>query len=348
MKKRGIAVIIAAGLVACTAFAGEAIDEVISDAEIFFDFQDAPNALENEVESHFEDDIFVENGEETEMEFDADSEWKGDSETVGILSALSVAVDAAEKPEKRLEIIREVASFEEEYNMAPDTRAQFGQWIAEGRDYRLLMYIYEFWTTTNEDISIIVDIYDMFTRNYYEGMRLPDNKTMWFEGIFNTLTDNKCGTIESDDIDHYMEAGLDLYDIKLAERVSRAGIKQVHEILDDRATGISWVEIAAEIYNMPELLSYPEMDLMTLQGVLTLSRITGDNAEVILAKTESTTVWDILEQHMYESRRKADNAIISAGLWEFDSPEEEAMVMKAVSGGTEPVKALINIKQEAE
>lgn len=341
MKKRNILIILVVLLIAGTAFASPWLTP---DVEMELEFEDVPNWLSDGVEIF--DESIIENIEIYDDEDIGDNrEWKISDETIRILSTLSEVVDVTVENKSRFQIIREIASFEEEYNMDQSTRAQFRQWIAEGKDYRLLMYIYEFWMTTNEDISIISDAYDMFVQNYDEDMRLPANKSLWFEGIFNTLTGNKFGKITLDDIDTYMDAGLNLSDIKLAERISRAGVKNVHEILDDRTNDKTWSSIAAEIYDMPELLSYPELDIITLQDVLTLSKITGEKADVIIAKAETGSMEETMNQHLIESHRRADNMLIVAGLWEFNSPEEEKMVINSISNGIEPVKALTNAKR---
>ena len=339
MKKRNILIMLAVLLIAGTAFASPWITP---DVEMELEFEEVPNELGDGVEIL---DEFFDIGNEFNEDIADISEWEINDETVSILSTLSEVVDVTVENKSRFQIIREIASFEEEYNMDQNTREQFEQWLSEGKDYRLLMYIYEFWITTNEDISIISDAYDMFVRNYDEDMRLPANKSLWFEGIFNTLTGNKFGKITSDDIDIYMDAGLSLSDIKLAERISRAGVKNVHEILDDRTNNITWSSIAAEIYDMPELLSYPELDIITLQDILTLSKITGEKADVILARAENSSMEEVMYQHLIESQRKADNTLIIAGLWEFNTPEEKKMVMNAISDGFEPVKALSNAKR---
>ena len=347
MKKarKNVLIVLVLMLIAGTVFANTSIEELTDDVEVVFDFEDAPNELEEGVDSRFEEDFSYENEESYTDEFDTDNNnWEEGGEAVILANSLAAAVDMVAERENSFQMIREIASFEEEYNMDINTRKQLEQWIAEGKDYRLLMYIYEFWTTTNEDLSIIGDVYDMFVRNYDDEMRLPNNRALWFEGIFNKLTDNKFGKIKSDDIDRYMGAGLSLSDINMAERISRAGVKNVHEILDERANDKTWISIVAEIYDMPELLSYPELDIISLQDVLTLSRITGETADVIITKAENSSIDELMDQHLAESQRKADNALIIAGLWKFNTQEEKSMVMAAVSKGIEPVVALGDAK----
>ncbi len=299
MKKEKLIVIIASCLVFTTAMANTEFGEKTQDAidsglEMILDFTEVPSELENENDKASVD---------TELVFN-------ECQYADLVNTVMTMVDEENTDTAAIQM----ASFAEEYNMNAETIDKFKQWIAEGKDYRLLMYIYEFWLTTNEDIDMVGDAYDMFVRNYDEDIRLPSNKDLWFEGIFNSLTGNKYGTLTYDDVDNYMEAGLDIDEIKYAERASRAGRLTVTEILDEKVSGRTWSDITAQIYDMPEIQDMDELDVYSIQDVLTYSKITGESADEIFNKAEGSSTSEMLESYFLKKRQNAFQALKSEGI----------------------------------
>ena len=121
MKKRNILIMLAVLLIAGTAFASPWITP---DVEMELEFEEVPNELDHRAE-------VLDEGLGIDTEFNEDiaenREWEINDETVSILSNLSEVVDITVENKSRFQIIREIASFEEEYNMDRNTREQFEQ-----------------------------------------------------------------------------------------------------------------------------------------------------------------------------------------------------------------------------
>lgn len=330
MKKQKIVTIAAAVLIAGTALAETPIGEAVLDTidtgfEAILDFKEVKGDNEEILPEIISPDEIV-LVEETDLIIEEDT-LDSESEVPVLAMALSLAGDS----EYDIETIRDLAVFEEEYNMDEEAKELLSQWISEGKDARLLMYIYEFWITTNEDISIIEDVYDIFAESYDEDMNLPSNKDLWFEGIFNTLTNNKYGKLTSEEIDEYMNRGLSIDDVKMAERVSRAGKLTVQEILNERVDSKAWSDIAADVYNIPEIGGKTSLEIENIQDILTLTKITNESVASILEKAESASFSELINEHFKESRIKANNKLEACGLIESANEENFAAADESVS-----------------
>lgn len=110
--------------------------------------------------------------------------------------------------------------------------------IYDGADIEDIILIHKFWLTTSDNVSIIGDIY-----------ALKDNidDTYWIEEVFNQITNNKHGVLDSNGIKEYMDKGLVVSDIHTANEMCRAGVLTINEILDMRVDGVSWNEIVKNI-----------------------------------------------------------------------------------------------------
>lgn len=254
--------------------------------------------------------------------------------------ALIMALKEKKNAEMDFDTLQELACFEEIYNLGDTEKTRFVSWINSGKDIRLLMYIYEFWLTTEEDFSIIEDVYDMFVDGYDPEMRLPSDKDLWFEGLFNFLSGNKYGKLTTDVVEEYMNKGLKLDEIKMAERMSRTGRMAVNEILEKKSAGTEWSDIAAEVNNIPELHGRSELDIEELQDILTLIKITGKAAPEILQECKNSSTAELLENHYKKSSMRANAKLIANGLWQYDSPEVEASAKEALNLGMAPLDAL--------
>ncbi len=322
MKKRNITAIIAAFLVAGTAMAetpiGEKADEIVSGGfDVILDFEDVGGETVEEIPMQIPieevEEVPVSDDGEIEEEIIADKDVEPDFILTMAVSENSAAQD--------VESIRRMAVFEEEYNLSPEEKEEFVKWISSGMNAELLTYIYEFWLSTNEDFSMIKDIYDVFVDSYYEGMQLPHNHDLWFEGIFNTLTGGKCGRLTAEEIDEFLSNGISIGEIKAAERMSRTGILTVNEILSERTENVSWNEIAAEVYDIPILKNETELALDNILDLVSLTRISGKGAEEILEKSKATSIEDFTKEYFQESRIKADSKLKESNIIESAIPE---------------------------
>ena len=93
----------------------------------------------------------------------------------------------------------------------------------------VVMDICYFWLDTNEDISVIEEIYAL--KELY-------HNNAWIENAFNRVTEDRCGVLDEDDIEAYFQKGI--------------GVKEIQEILDMRLSGKCFAEIASLIHGISQ------------------------------------------------------------------------------------------------
>ncbi len=144
-------------------------------------------------------------------------------------------------PEKS-ELLRKTALFMERNCVSDKQFKLMEQMILEGCDVPTLTGIYSFYLTTNEDVTIVRDIYDYV----WDGEPI-ENGGVLFEEAFNELTDYKCGVLTKEEIEGYLEKGLTIDDIAEANILSRKGVLKINEILDRIIAGEDWKDIGETI-----------------------------------------------------------------------------------------------------
>ena len=120
--------------------------------------------------------------------------------------------------------------------------------LDKGTTIQSLAQVYDFWLTTSEPFSIIEDICALEERYFSE---------FWYENAFNALTNDKCGVLDSKDIDEYKEKDITAEQILAANTLCRKGKYTITEILDMAVNGRDIEDIACEVY---EIDSLPEAD----------------------------------------------------------------------------------------
>lgn len=128
------------------------------------------------------------------------------------------------------------------YNLSDQEMDYLYGLVIDGKNPKDIVSICYFWIDTNEDITIVEDIYDLKWRYKTE---------TWVENAFNYVTENKCGVLETEDVNEYMKKGLSEADIVSANVLCRKGVLTIQEILDMRLKGISFAEISAVINKIP-------------------------------------------------------------------------------------------------
>ncbi|MDO4562768.1 MAG: hypothetical protein Q4C12_02925 [Clostridia bacterium] len=140
--------------------------------------------------------------------------------------------------------VSKTAVFMSKYCRDSEERAYFSSLLAQGRDFKTVSQIYQFWLTTNEDIGIIEKIYDMV----YYGEEIANSAAdAIFEEAFNELTDNKCGALTREQIENYITQGVSVDDIRNANLLCRQGVKTIEEILDEYAATKDWNAVVSDI-----------------------------------------------------------------------------------------------------
>lgn len=121
--------------------------------------------------------------------------------------------------------------------MEPDEMDYIANLIIQGYDPMTVMDICYFWQDTNEEISIIEQIYEY---KYLRGMT-------WIENAFNCVTNDKCGVLTEEDVENYAKQGVTLDDISAANKLCRKGVLTIQEILEQHQAGKTFAEIAAYV-----------------------------------------------------------------------------------------------------
>lgn len=112
----------------------------------------------------------------------------------------------------------------------------------EGYDLGRLMKVSEFWLDTDEEKELIKDILD----------ELPEDKEKIedsdIEEAFNDLTSEKGGALTYDEAKMYIEKGLSLKELYIANTLSRKGVYKIEKILDKKIEDGSFNKTMKEIY----------------------------------------------------------------------------------------------------
>ena len=168
------------------------------------------------------------------------------------------------QPEVINDLIFDYAYIVQIYSKSDEELNYIDSLVYNGAQISDIIEIYEFWLTTNEDISIIEQIYNLkgeITENF------------WIEEAYNQITENKHGVLNSADINDYINKGLKITDIRTANELCRKGVLTIQEILDRLVNGNTWDEIISIIESGNQnvttvddaavILSASDMSLMT-------------------------------------------------------------------------------------
>lgn len=155
-----------------------------------------------------------------------------------MLLALEAAID---NPIEYNNVVYNYEYLRKVYKLTDEQLGYIAGLIADGRDAMTVMGICYFWLDTNEDISIIKDIYDI--KDNYE--------TSKFENAFNYITNDKCGVMTDEDVEAYIAKGAAIEDIQTANKLCRRGVLTIFEILDRYLAGESFAALSAEINGIP-------------------------------------------------------------------------------------------------
>ena len=160
------------------------------------------------------------------------------AETMSLYDQMIQALEATvENPNTYNDIIYNYEYLKQVYHMEPDEMDYIANLIIQGYDPMTVMDICYFWQDTNEEISIIEQIYEY---KYLRGMT-------WIENAFNCVTNDKCGVLTEEDVENYAKQGVTLDDISAANKLCRKGVLTIQEILEQHQAGKTFAEIAAYV-----------------------------------------------------------------------------------------------------
>lgn len=242
------------------------------------------------------------------------SEKSGDVEAY-IQKCAKISDNAAEKYDD----IYDYAYFVIKYDIKGSDLKYINSLLDDGAPLPCVSGVYKFWLTTGEDISIIGDIIGLKDDFWGNG---------WIENAFNSLTDNKCGVIESmEELNSYIESGLTYQDIYNANILCRRGKKTIQEILEMKSSGKSWSYInkringsildAINIFDSDNGYFEPENN-----GIFNL---TGDIKSVAVSESDVTETAKKLKEARVELEEeisgKIHSYLLSQGINSLESKE---------------------------
>lgn len=138
-----------------------------------------------------------------------------------------------------------VYSMTAEYGMTDEEAAYIANLVNNGYDLSWLLDIYAFWTTCDDDISIIKSMYDSAVNNDINGR-------YWEEDAYNIVTNRKHGELSVDEIMAYLDKGLSIDDVRQANVLSRNKDYTISEILDEVVGGKSMDEMKKDVFGSNE------------------------------------------------------------------------------------------------
>jgi len=113
--------------------------------------------------------------------------------------------------------------------------------LENGTTIQSLIQVYEFWLTTDYDISMVEEICALEDEYFSE---------YWYESAFNHITNDIHGVLKYDDINYYRDLGVSDDEILAANVLCRKEGQNIFDILDGVVNGVSIEAQAMEIYGV--------------------------------------------------------------------------------------------------
>lgn len=242
------------------------------------------------------------------------------------LVRVAQAVSAAE-PETRRQTkeITRYANWVKVYHPTQEQQNEISQMIANGADVDILLDICIFWEDTNEPFSLVSQLYN--NRPEDEILAEFTDNLLWITGLYDKLKGKENEALNREEVMEYVNQGLSLSDILVADRISRAGA-DIREVLADRTEGQSWQEIILpETANISAFgLEAEETEAFEIGGndlldSLILSRKTGiPAADFLQAAQEEDGM--VMSAYETEQTKNTMDELLNIGLIEL---EEEVL-----------------------
>lgn len=168
-----------------------------------------------------------------------------------------------------------VYSMTAEYGMTDAEAVYITNLVNDGYELSWLLDIYAFWTTCDDDISIIKTMYDAAVNNDINGR-------YWEEDAYNIATNRKHGELTVEEIMAYLDKGLSIDDVRQANVLSRNRDYTISQILDDLVGGKTIDGIKKEIYGSDENKPAESLAIEQKHG-----KVSSDKAKKAYVKSDS-------------------------------------------------------------
>lgn len=159
--------------------------------------------------------------------------------------------------------------------------------VDQGYDYERLMEIYQFLALTNDDLTLMKQIYDMSAPAF--------EVEHWIENAYESIKNIQ--SLKFEDVATYVNQGISIDEILFAYQLSLRGNCTERQILDERKNGASWVQLAqdaGEWGTMQLSAAAEELDVSAVSNIVNMARITRrspsellDIGETVMIKQEA-------------------------------------------------------------
>lgn len=113
--------------------------------------------------------------------------------------------------------------------------------VKDGADLSKIIDIYTFLQNSNASLKYIKDM-------YYYGKNIDFYGRYWIEDAFNYCSGQKEYELSMEEVQKYINEGMSIEDIRVANIISRSEVKNIRELLEEKQSGKIWGEIIAETY----------------------------------------------------------------------------------------------------
>ncbi len=132
--------------------------------------------------------------------------------------------------------------------------------LESGSPLEAVLDAYQFWMTTNADLSMVGQIAAAYQPEFVE-------VSYWAEEVYDSLTNNQ-NTLSVEEVKAYIQQGVSSEEILLANELSRKNVYTIQQILSERQQEKSWFDIVATIYdNLQHPLSVAENKKDSYRGI---------------------------------------------------------------------------------
>lgn len=254
--------------------------------------------------------------ENTERKAQIDGSMSVQQTVGGVVSKfdqLLLAMDATiEDPKVYNEMLVNYMYLKDVRHMTDEQMDYLADLVIQGCSMLDIIDITYFWLDTNEDISIIPQIYAL-KPNYR-------NEYTWIENAFNAVTNDKCGVLDTEAVKQYRTQGMGADEIMYANKLCRKGVLTIQQILDKRLQGETWQTISAQINGESQIAAFSAAeDAMASEAAKAL-----DTAEVVQSCEELAEITGESAAVYYS--QAAEGADIAVMYEEEDAQRTNAVV----------------------
>lgn len=164
--------------------------------------------------------------------------------------------------------------------------------VKDGADLSKIADIYVFLQSSNASLKYLKDM-------YYYGEKIDFYGRYWIEDAFNYCSGQKKYELSIDEVQKYIDEGMSIDDIRIANIASRTEVKNIRELLDEKQLGKNWGEVLEKVY--------PSMDLSDVRYEENGSAIL---TSIRLSKIADISVYKIYDDYINNPQKITNDVIV--------------------------------------